>query len=573
MADDVTLKVLLMGEDKTASKAIQGVGESAEETGRKTSRAGAVMKGALSAEVVTRLADAVVDFGKESVEAYRDAAASQRQLDDAYKRFPALADVSIDRLRKQAAAIEAKTGADADDIASGQAVLARYKMTGKQLQEMTPLLVDYAKRTGKEIPAAAGVLGKGIMGSSRAMKELGIKFKDTGDPAKNLELIMDGLRDKVGGFAESEASTLDGKLGILQTRFGNVQEEIGEKLLPMLIQGAEWLGKLVDWVGQNTATLGPLATGLGIAAAAFMALNLVMAANPIGLIVIAIGALVGGLIWAYQNVSWFRDGVDAAFQAIGAVGRWLWNNALAPALRGIVQGFAWVIDGIGNMLIALGSVPGFEWARQAGHDLKGLAVDARAAATGIKDIPDPDVQTQDSLKQIDTLNTKIQGIKGKIVEAKAKGDDKEVDRLQGKLKALRDKKLKVEANVKKTGVTTIKPVDTGHGIKISAYAKGGRPTVGELAYFHADELWVPDTAGTVLTRSQSRNVLNSLTGPAPLTATTVVQQVKTEKTPARPIDYEAMAAALADVLSARGLSWLLVADRVSGIKALAEEMA
>ncbi len=46
------------------------------------------------------------------------------------------------------------------------------------------------------------------------------------------------------------------------------------------------------------------------------ALNFVMSANPIGIIIIAIGALVAGIILAYNKCEWFRNGVNA-------IGTWL----------------------------------------------------------------------------------------------------------------------------------------------------------------------------------------------------------------------------------------------------------
>jgi hypothetical protein len=46
------------------------------------------------------------------------------------------------------------------------------------------------------------------------------------------------------------------------------------------------------------------------------ALNLALTMNPIGLVVIAIVALVAGLILAYKKVTWFRNAVNAAFEWI-----------------------------------------------------------------------------------------------------------------------------------------------------------------------------------------------------------------------------------------------------------------
>ncbi|MFF4777515.1 NlpC/P60 family protein [Microtetraspora fusca] len=76
--------------------------------------------------------------------------------------------------------------------------------------------------------------------------------------------------------------------------------------------------------------------------AAQTALNFVLDANPIGLIVIAIAALVAGVVWAYRNVKWFRDGVDAAFRVVGAVATWLWKTIIVPAFQAIGAAATWL---------------------------------------------------------------------------------------------------------------------------------------------------------------------------------------------------------------------------------------
>jgi hypothetical protein len=78
------------------------------------------------------------------------------------------------------------------------------------------------------------------------------------------------------------------------------------------------------------------------------ALNAALNANPIGVIVLAIAALVAGVIWAYNNVKWFRDGVDAAFKFIGQVASWLWNSAIKPAFEAIRD---FVVNTLGPRLI------------------------------------------------------------------------------------------------------------------------------------------------------------------------------------------------------------------------------
>lgn len=379
---DTTLRMLLIGEDRSASKALKGVGDEAEKAGGKLDG----MK-VLGAAALAGAATAAVQFGASSVEAFRDAEKSQRLLEDAYQRFPATADLNIEKLRELNSAIQAKTGADADDLAASQATLAQYGLTGQQIADLTPLLDDYAMKTGKDLPSAAEDLGKAMLGQGKALKGVGVDFKDAGSLGANFDQVMGGLRTQVGGFAEGESTSAEGALRKLNTEFGDVQEAVGEQLLPVLVQMGEALLQVVGWVKENIDWLGPLTAGLAGVAGAMLLVNLALNANPISLVVIAIAALVAGLVVAYNTSEDFRNAVDGAFRAVAEAGRWLWNNALAPVIRFIVGGFASVVDGIGDFLLALGNIPGFGWATDAGNKMKGAARDARDLADSIRDIP------------------------------------------------------------------------------------------------------------------------------------------------------------------------------------------
>lgn len=75
--------------------------------------------------------------------------------------------------------------------------------------------------------------------------------------------------------------------------------------------------------------------------AAQWALNAALNANPIGLVVLALAALVAGIVYAYQNSETFRNIVDAAWGAvkttIGAVANWI----SGVAIPGIIAAFTW----------------------------------------------------------------------------------------------------------------------------------------------------------------------------------------------------------------------------------------
>ena len=91
------------------------------------------------------------------------------------------------------------------------------------------------------------------------------------------------------------------------------------------------------------------ATGLKVAQAA---LNVVLTANPIGLVVAAIAALVAGLVTAYKTSETFRNAVNSAFSAIkkiaenaiGAVVDWI--NELIAKIKGAAAALANLKNGV-----------------------------------------------------------------------------------------------------------------------------------------------------------------------------------------------------------------------------------
>lgn len=92
------------------------------------------------------------------------------------------------------------------------------------------------------------------------------------------------------------------------------------------------------------------ATGLQVAQAA---LNTVLSANPIGLVVAALAALAAGLVTAYHTSETFRSAVDSAFSAIqktasnviGSVVDWI--NELVARIKGATAALGSLKNGLG----------------------------------------------------------------------------------------------------------------------------------------------------------------------------------------------------------------------------------
>jgi hypothetical protein len=316
-----TLDFTVLYHDRGADKGLKNLGKTTEKTGHSFK----AMKVA-GVAAIAAIGVGVAKFGKDSVKAYVEAEQSQVRLQEAFRKFPKLADTNIGSLNKLNSALALKTKFDDDATASGQAVLAQFNLTGKQITQLTPLLQDYAAKTGKDLPAAASVMGKAFMGNTKALKAIGINYKSTGDAGKDFENIQRLVNEKVGGFAEKEGKSAAGQAAILKNQFGELQESAGKQLLPALLKVGGGLLKLVGWVG----TLSPMFSSFKkIAVATFGAFGESIGAGEVSFKSFADfiethqGDIVGGFVTAGKAVLEFAGGLatglSAGLRAFGAL--------------------------------------------------------------------------------------------------------------------------------------------------------------------------------------------------------------------------------------------------------------
>jgi len=142
--------------------------------------------------------------------------------------------------------------------------------------------------------------------------------------------------------------------------------KIGEAFLPTLtaigngvlfltqnldIIGGVLGGLAIAWSILNARMLlgagiqGILAIKTGIATAAQWAFNVAASANPIGLIVLAIGALIGGLVVAYNKFDSFRAIVQGTWEVIKGFGTILKDYVL-DRIKGLLSGLGSMANAI-----------------------------------------------------------------------------------------------------------------------------------------------------------------------------------------------------------------------------------
>lgn len=279
------------------------------------------------------------------------------------------------KLMAVAADIAAQTGKPLETVTialakAEQGQYAALKKLGAPLGENTQALIDQAKAQKVVLKAQAnydqavngGATAKEQAKALEKLKEAQQRLNDVTVPGAD---YADDLTKAFGGAAQNAANTAEGQFKRLSITLAETKETIGAALLPIIEKILPVLTRFGNWASNNTTTflviagaIGGLATVVlavnaamkvsaavsavataakaayafvtGTSTAAVTAeaaataaattaqtgLNVALAANPIGLVVIAIAALVAGLVIAYKKFEGFRNIVNSVFSFI-----------------------------------------------------------------------------------------------------------------------------------------------------------------------------------------------------------------------------------------------------------------
>jgi hypothetical protein len=170
-------------------------------------------------------------------------------------------------------------------------------------------------------------VAKAYAGNTKALGNLVPSVRGLIKDGASLDEIMQALNATVGGAAVVAANSAEGRMKRLSLTIGETKESIGaaflpilEKLLPYLQRFAEYAQNNSDTIVKVMLAVGALAsailvlnTAVKVITASQIVLNAVMAANPVGLVVVAVAALVAGFMVLVEKTGSIKN----AFAAMG----------------------------------------------------------------------------------------------------------------------------------------------------------------------------------------------------------------------------------------------------------------
>lgn len=189
------------------------------------------------------------------------------------------------------------------------------------------LAQDVARTKNVDLSTAALAVSKAAGGQATSLQRLGIviptqQLAGLTTASQKGAAIMDILKQKVGGTADAYGKTLKGQLDASGAQFQALGEQIGNVLIPVFTKALTVITGFVNFLKDNKGVaialgvaIGTIATALAaysiatkIAAAAQLLFNVALDANPIGIIILAIGALIAIvvlLVTHWKQVSTF----------------------------------------------------------------------------------------------------------------------------------------------------------------------------------------------------------------------------------------------------------------------------
>jgi phage-related protein len=277
------------------------------------------------------------------------------------------ANVTAKHVDSLATSLSRMSGVDDETIAAGENLLLTFTNIRNEVgkgndifDQATSAITDMSVSLGQDMKSSAIQVGKALQDPIKgvtALRRVGVAFTEaqvkqidamvkSGHAMDAQKLILRELNTEFGGSAKAAGETLPGQLNKAKNAFDEVAGNVVTLLVPALVKLAAITTKVSEFFQDHKTT----AKALGIALAALAAtlltvgvatkvyaaaqaiaraatvawtavqwlLNAALTANPIGLVVVAIGALVAGLILAWKNSETFRRIVTAAFDAVKA---------------------------------------------------------------------------------------------------------------------------------------------------------------------------------------------------------------------------------------------------------------
>lgn len=256
---DPSLNRALKASQSSATKASQKISSklkndsssaSASMTGHFKKVAGTIM----GIYTAIKAAGKLKQFAQDSITAAKAQIEAETKLEQVLKnvksiqiRGPNAAEAAADHLKEVASSIQEK-GVIGDEVSlAGMQQLATFQLDDDVIATLSGGMTDLLAQqkgmnaTQQDAVSIGNMVGKVMTGQTSALKRVGISFSSAQEKALKMgtaqekaAVLAEVLKQNVGGVNKALAETDQGKIQQAENTIGDMQEQVGMRLLPLL---------------------------------------------------------------------------------------------------------------------------------------------------------------------------------------------------------------------------------------------------------------------------------------------------------------------------------------------------
>ena len=158
-----------------------------------------------------------------------------------------------------------------EETISAMSLLGAYTDNEKAIARLTKASMDLAVAKGMDLNSAVDLVGKSVFSTTNALTRYAVEMVGTQGSTERLESATQSLSDLYGGQAEADADTYLGAMDSLGNSLGDLGEDIGVVVIPMIKLFASAIKTVADAI--DTEDVKAYGTALGGLAIGYLAVS------------------------------------------------------------------------------------------------------------------------------------------------------------------------------------------------------------------------------------------------------------------------------------------------------------
>ena len=292
---------------------------------------------------VTAMGSQMLQFSETCITSATQAEQGWNAYNAALERAGLTTSSQLSEMKTQLLSLANSLGRSTGDVRQAATDFMNYGASAEEAMKGAAAVSAIAAAKNTDYASSENIIMSALKGRGTQLKSLGLdiaNYKDATTGAINTTKLFADITEKYGSnqtkYAKSalaDQTRMTNSINAFKTAVGQALVPILEAVTPLITAFAKaisanpliagFVALVVSLGGILSLLVGPLTAISGIME--LLGIEITVSLGPIGLLIIAIAAIGTALVIAYKKVAWFRNGVNALWRTLKAVGQQIYN--------------------------------------------------------------------------------------------------------------------------------------------------------------------------------------------------------------------------------------------------------